>query len=70
MIKEERRLDKKRRPAFNGIMVDGGDVEYGKWRRHLVAIHVCEDLGIVLLFIASCIATVRLNVCGRSFVWE
>lgn len=44
MIKEERRLDKKRRPAFNGIMVDGGDVEYGKWRRHLVAIHVCEDL--------------------------
>ncbi|XP_022132745.1 3-phosphoinositide-dependent protein kinase B-like isoform X2 [Momordica charantia] len=45
------RLDKKRRPAFSGIIVDGGgpgwldgdSVESAKWRPYLVAIHVCED---------------------------
>lgn len=75
MIKEGRRLDKKRRPEFSGIIVDGGgarwlddgDVESDKWRRHLVAIHVCEDSGIVLFSTAACRATVRLNVHDHVF---
>lgn len=74
MIKEGRRLDKKRRPAFSGIVVDGdgaqwldgGDVESDKWRRHLVSIHVCEDSGIVLFSAAACRATVRLNVHDQT----
>lgn len=56
MIEEGSRLNKKRRPAFSGIIVDGsggrwldsGDLQSAKWRRHLVAIHVCEDSGIAL----------------------
>ncbi|XP_038881379.1 uncharacterized protein LOC120072917 isoform X2 [Benincasa hispida] len=51
MIKEGSILDKKRRPTFFGIIVDGdgarrlngGDVLSANWRSHLIAIHVCED---------------------------
>ena len=57
MIKEVGRLNKKGQPAFSGIIVDGGgarwldggDVQSAKWRHHLVAIHICEVLGIGLL---------------------
>lgn len=68
------RLDKKRRPAFSGIIVDGGgpgwldgdSVESAKWRPYLVAIHVCEDSGVVLFSTAACRATVRLNAYDKA----
>lgn len=74
MTKEERRdisawrLDKKRRPAFSGIIVDGdGDgSESAKWRPHLVAIHACEYSGSVLFSTAACRSTVRLNAYDKA----